>query len=458
MPKTTRALLALILATGADAQQHPRDKEIHDADTRAWWHTTESLANDGMEGRDTGSAAYQRAAQLVADRFREAGLHPAGDKGSFFQSVALHEAAVVAEGTSFTLLRDQGAEQPIAFLQKITINPAPNLPSETEAQLTFRGYCGLDAMQAVDGKIVVCFGTQRQGLPSGADRVTNARAGHARGIINVDDPYFTIEPPRWPAAYARTVTLASAATNTPPDDPLLVMRLSADVLSSLLEGTGQDSAAILAAGGHQQDLSSFDIPARLGVRLHLTQRSYRSPNILATLPGTNPNLKNEYVVVGAHLDGYGYGTPVLGDKLYNGALDDAAYVALLIQFAENLHREHRSLKRSLLFCAFTGEEKGLLGANYFVEHPTVPKSQLAADINLDQLRPLFPLRILTALAIDHSTLSTLARKVAADMGIELRPDAEPERNLLRRADHYPFLRAGVPAIGFIFGYVPGTDS
>jgi hypothetical protein len=458
--RTTLALFLLLLATTAQAQQHPRDTEIHDADTRAWWHTTESLASDSMEGRDTGSAAYQRAAELVAARFRKAGLQPAGDAGSFFQSVPLHESAVDTNGTSFTLVRDRGGEQPIAFLQQITINAAPGLPSETDAPLTFRGYCGKEAMQQIDGKIVICFGTQRQGLPSGVERTTNARAGQARGILNVDDPYFTIEPPRWPAAYARAVALndAEAAPNAQPGDPLLVMRLSAEVLPSLLEGTGQDSAAILAAGGHQQPLASFDLLARLRVRLHLTQRSYSSPNVLATLPGTDPSLKNEYIVIAAHLDGYGYGTPVQGDKLYNGALDDAAYVALLIQFAENLHRQHRSLKRSLLFCAFTGEEKGLLGSNYFVQHSTIPISQLAADINLDQLRPLFPLRILTALAIDDSTLGPLARQIATGMGIELRPDAEPERNLLRRADHYPFLRAGVPAIGFIFGYDAGTDS
>ena len=458
MPKTTPALILLLLSTVALAQQHPRDKDIHDPDTRAWWHTTEALANDGMEGRDTGSPAYQRAAVLVASRFRKAGLQPAGTNGAFFQSVPLHETAVQTDGTSFTILPDRGNEHPIAFLQQITITPAPGLPSETDAPLTFRGYCGPDAMKEIDGKIVVCFGTQRQGLTNAADRATNARAGHASGIINVDDPYFTIEPPRWPAAYARTVAIDAAPATNNAGDPILVMRLSAEVLPTLLDGTGQDSAAILAAGGRKQALSSFDIPARLRIRLHLNQRSYSSPNVLAKLPGTDSALKNEYVVIAAHLDGYGYGTPVQGDKLYNGALDDAAYVALLIQLAENLHREHRAFKRSLLFCAFTGEEKGLLGSNYFVEHPTVPISQLAADINLDQLRPLFPLRILTALAIDDSTLGTVARKIGSDMGIELRPDAEPERNLLRRADHYPFLRAGVPAIGFIFGYDAGSDS
>jgi Zn-dependent M28 family amino/carboxypeptidase len=113
-------------------------------------------------------------------------------------------------------------------------------------------------------------------------------------------------------------------------------------------------------------------------------------------------------------------------------------------------------KRSILFCAFTGEEKGLLGSTYFVEHPTVPIEAMAADINLDQLRPLFPLKILTALAIHDTSLGQTAAEVASAEGITLREDREPERGLLRRADHYPFLKAGVPSIGFIFGFEPNT--
>jgi hypothetical protein len=454
-----RKLIAVsLLVTTLYAQQHSRDKDIHDADTRAWWHTTETLSGDDMEGRDTGSAAYQRAADYVATRFHQAGLHPAGDNGTFFQSVLMHEVAVDTEGTSFTLLRDHGSELPIEFLQQITISATPNLPSESEAPLTFRGYCGKDAMQNIRGKFVICFGTRRQGLPNGAERITNAREGSARGVINVDDPSFTIEPPRWPSAYARSVTLGTAPAHIAPSNPLLTMSLNSQIFTKLLEGTSRDPVAILAAGGQKETLPSFDIPARLHIRLHLTQRTYRSPNVLAVLPGTDPTLKNEYIVIAAHLDGYGYGTAVQGDKLYNGALDDAAYVALLIQFADDVHRQHRMLKRSILFCAFTGEEKGLLGSNYFVDHSTVPVAQLAADINLDQLRPLFPLHILTALAVEDSTLGQTARLVGASMGIELRADREPERGLLRRADHYPFLRIGVPAIGFIFGYDAGTDA
>jgi hypothetical protein len=161
-------------------------------------------------------------------------------------------------------------------------------------------------------------------------------------------------------------------------------------------------------------------------------------------------------VLSAHLDGYGYGEPVDGDGLYNGAFDDAAYVATLVRLAEQ--RKGKGFRRSVLFAAWAAEEKGLHGSNWFVRHPTVPKEDLAAAINLDQLRPLFPLKILTQLAIDTSTLGADARAVGEEMGIRLRPDPEPERNLLRRSDHWPFLQIGVPATGFIFGYEPGTQA
>ncbi len=199
MPRIARELsfllllcLALALAAPlASAQQHLRDAEIHDADTLAWWHTTVALSNDGMEGRDTGSAAYQHAADYVANRFKAAGLTPAGENGSYFQTVPMHEIAVVADGTSFTLVGANSAQTALKFLQQITIAPADNLAPKFEAPLTFRGYCGKDAMADIAGKIVVCFGTQRAGLPSASVRSATAREGGALGLINVDDPYFT---------------------------------------------------------------------------------------------------------------------------------------------------------------------------------------------------------------------------------------------------------------------------
>ena len=464
------ALLAGALTGGlAAGQGHPRDAEIHDPDTLAWWHTTEALADDGMEGRDTGTAAYQQAADYVAGRFKAAGLQPAGEAGSYFQAVPMHEVDLTPEGTSFIVTRDGGETLPLKFLYEITTTPVAKTLLDGSGQLVFRGYCGADVMGDVKGKIVLCFGTQRTGLPTAAERAANARGGGAVGVVSVDDPGFTIEPPRWPYAYARSVTLAVPeipTVNRRGTPTLPGMRLSAAAFSKLLEGSGQDAAAILKAGGAQQPLANFDLKATLAVKLHTTEKDISSPNVLAVLPGSDPALRDQYVVVAAHLDGYGFGTPVMGDNLYNGALDDAAYVALLIQMADDLKAGHvagqgarlPAPKRSILFCAFTGEEKGLLGSNWFVGHPTVPIAALAADVNLDQLRPLFPLKILTALAIHDTTLGATATEVGAAKGIELREDREPERGLLRRADHYPFLQAGVPAIGFIFGFDPGTDA
>jgi len=448
--------LVLLLTVCARAQEHPRDKQIHDADTLAWWHTTEALSGDDMEGRDTGSAAYMRAAKYVEGRFQAAGLKPAGDGGTYLQTIGFHEVAVAGDGTSFSVVR-AGGETQLEFLEQITVTPAVSMLDEAEAPLTFRGYCGKETMQEIAGRIVVCFASQRTGMPSAAERAANARAGDAVGIVNVDDPFFTIEPPRWPAAYARTVMTNGSARAAA--RPLLTMRLKSEELATVIAGSGRDAVAILAAGGHKEPLESFDIPAKMRVKLHVTERSYSSPNVLAMLPGSDPTLAHEVVVIAAHLDGYGYGTAVKGDNLYNGALDDAAYVALLIQFADDVKAGRLAApRRSVLVCAFTGEEKGLLGSNYFVAHPTVERERLAADINLDQLRPLFPLKILTAEGIDDTTLGDTARAVGRSMGIALRPDMEPERGLLHRADEYPFLRIGVPGIGFIFGYDPGTEA
>ena len=481
-------VVSKLAAQSASVQQHPRDGEIHDADTLRWWHTTEALSGDAMEGRDTGSAAYQRAAEYVAGRFKAAGLLPAGDDGTYFQRVPMHEVQVEAVGTSFVVERAGGALK-LDFLQEITVAASETALHEGSGALAFRGYCGKEEMTDVAGKIVVCFGTQRMGLPSGVERAANAKAAGALGVVSVDDPYFTIEPPRWPYAYARSVTLREAGGEGVRLGTMLPgMRLSAEAFAKLLAGSGQDAAEILKLGGAKQPLPNFEIPGRLRVRLKLSSRDFSSPNVLAVRPGSDARLAGQYVVVAAHLDGYGYGTPVHGDNLYNGTLDDAAYVALLIQMADDLKAGaagHHGLtavsyspggqsdggsdaidkgitlvptKRSILFCAFTGEEKGLLGSSWFVKHPTVPVAELAADINLDQLRPLFPLKIMTAEAVNDTTLGATAREVGKGMGIEIREDREPERGLLRRADQYPFLKIHVPAISFIFGYDPGTDA
>jgi Zn-dependent M28 family amino/carboxypeptidase len=222
------------------------------------------------------------------------------------------------------------------------------------------------------------------------------------------------------------------------------------------DGSNRDADQILKLGGEKQPLPVFDIRRTFYAEFKITKRDFTAKNVIGVLRGRDPKLAAQHLVLSAHLDGYGYGEPVNGDKLYNGTLDDAAYVGTLIRFADK--RKGKPLRRSVVFAAFTGEEKGLLGARWFVGHPTVPTASIVADINLDQLRPLFPLDLMTELAVDDTSLGTTARAVAGSMAIRIQADPEPERGLLTRADHWPFMQAGIPGTGFIFGYTPGTEA
>lgn len=417
-----------------------------DPDTKAWWTTTADLSNDRMEGRDTGSPAYLRAARFVASKFAAAGLKPAGKNGSWFETVPMDEVRV--EGATM-----RAGNTPLVFLHDLTISPGEATPAHVEASLSYGGYCSTGALKDVSGKIVICHGTHRQGLPNAAQREAAAKAAGAAGILTIADPGFTVEPPRWPYAYARTVTLAGEPSN---HDPFLRMTLNANSLGKLLGGSGRNAAALIAAGSDGRPLPSFAIPGRFSADFRIRERNLSSPDVLALLAGSDPSLKGQVVVLSAHLDGYGYGEPVKGDRIYNGTLDDAAYVALLIRLAERRHGH--PFARPILFAAWTGEEKGLLGSRWFVAHPTIPLSGIAADINLDQLRPIFPLKLLTVHALDDTTLGDDARAVANSLGIEVQKDPEPERNLLRRSDQWPFLESGIPATAFVFGYKPGSRS
>lgn len=418
-----------------------------DAQTQAWWQTTEALSNDAMEGRDTGSPGYDRAAAYVADRFAAAGLQPAGDNDTYFQSINFTDIEVVSEGTTIAVNHANGAARQLRFLHEVSVTPTWGMVERLDGPLVFRGYCAASDMTGVRGAVVACFGARRSGQTTAASRLEAATAAGAVGIVNVDDMGFTIEPPRWPLAYARSVVLAQTSARL---RSIPVLRLGAPVFRELANAAGQDGAEILARGARGEPMASFDLSARLEARFATRERRYSSANVLAVLPGTDPALADEPVLLIAHLDGYGYGTPVNGDNLYNGALDDAAYVATLITFADA--RRGQGFRRPLIFAAVTGEEKGLHGSRWLAGHPTPAAATPVAVLNLDQLRPLYPLRILTTLALDDSTLGQTVRDIAEPMGIEVRPDLEPERNLLRRTDHWPFMQRGVPAVSFLFGF------
>ena len=429
-----------------------------DADTRAWWQRTSVLSADSMEGRDTGSPGQERAARHVARWLAAAGVKPLGDGGSWYQWVPMEEVAVTSGRV------DVGG-RPLRFLHDVTLRGQVR-PAMLEGALAYRGYCGADVLGDVRGKLVICHATRRPGLPTDEQRRTALQRAGAAGIIAIADPGFTVEPPRWPAAYARSVTLAGVAptpstpsvpTPTPTSGPALIaLSLRAEALRTVLAGSGQDADSLVAAGSDGRSLPTFDLRDRLRATFTTTRRTLRSPNVVGIFPGTDPAKADEAIVLTAHLDGYGYGTAVDGDSLYNGTLDDAAYVALIVRLLERRHGE--GFRRPIIVVIVTGEEKGLLGSRWLVAHLPVPRARIAGNINLDQLRPLFPLELLTVHALDDTSLGDDARAVAESLGIAVQHDPEPERGLLQRTDHWPFLQAGIPATNFVFGYRPGTES
>jgi hypothetical protein len=427
-----------VLFTGTSASTSASTST--DPDTAAWWKLTVALSNDSLEGRDTGSAGYERAASIVAARLSTAGMQPLGEHG-WLQPVALEEVAV-AKATARVGGKD------LRFLADFTVAAHYGLPARLSAPLAYRGYCGAATLGDVSGRIVVCHATHKPGLPTAAEREAAIRKAGALGQIEIADPGFTVEPPRWPFAYARSLSLAGKA---PAADSFVKLTLRAEALPLLFP----QGRALLADGAAGRPLPSRDGPT---MTLAFTTRKCEltSSNVVGVLPGTNLALADQAIVLTAHLDGYGHGYPVRGDGLYNGTLDDAAYVALIVRMLER--RGGKGFARPVIALIVTGEEKGLLGSKYWVGRPTWPLARVAANINLDQLRPIFPLHKLTVHARTDTTLGDDAEAIAKAMGIAVQDDPEPERGLLMRSDHWNFLRAGIPATNFVFGYDKGSTS
>lgn len=237
-------------------------------------------------------------------------------------------------------------------------------------------------------------------------------------------------------------------------DPFLDLIWNPAEIERLFSGSGRTFTRIVAAAEANQRLTTLPLNARLTGRFAATRSSLSSPNIVARLPGSDPALRDEYIVMTAHTDGYGVGTPVNGDSIYNGALDNAAGTAALIDIAEQLKAQRP--RRSILFTFVTAEEKGLLGSRYFVRNPTVPREAIVANLNYDMALPLYPLTSVTVLGAEESSLGADAQAVGATMSLPLAPDPFPERNSFIRSDQFAFIEAGIPAVAFKFGFAAGT--
>src|ERR1700757_81493 len=430
-------------------------------DGKTWWDSVKVLAADDMEGRETGSKGLERAEAYIVIQLQQAGLQPAGSDG-FYQPVELQSRQIVEKDSSLTLIRD-GKAEPLTLGEDAFFSTRVDLAPDVQARLVFVGY-GLtvpeqhyDDLAGLDlkGKVAVIVtgspseiaGALAAHYQSSAERWKAFRKAGAVGIIGVPNPA-SMDIPWSRMSVNRThvsMTLADPNFDDTAGEKLSVIFNPAHA-EQLFAGSGHSFDEIAALAKDRKQLPRFPLAVSVRATAKLAKQDVRSANIVARLPGSDPAMKNEYVVLSAHIDHIGIGEPINGDRIYNGAMDNASGSAVLLDVASSLKKSGETFKRSLLFVFVTGEEKGLLGSKYFTQYPTVDPKSMVADINIDMFLPIIPLKTLVVFGLTESDLGDLATQVAEARGVHVEADPDPQRNIFIRSDQYNFIRHGVPAL------------
>ncbi len=435
-----------------------------------WWSHVQFLADDSLEGRDTGSRGHAEAADYIEEQFRAAGLHPAGVNG-YRQWVDFDVTRIDEGRCALDLLRD-GTSEPIELGVDAIIGVTTESAEQLEAEAIFVGY-GLTvpelnyddlADQDLKGKIAVLVTGGPADIPGPIkshyqwvdERRRALRQAGVVGTVAIPNPK-AIERPWSRVAASRfepKMELKDPGYDVPTPLPLTIL-FNTDRAGMLFSRSGHRFQEILDGIQGGKPLPRFPLHTLIQARVGLTRSVVKSENVAGVLPGSDPRLKNEYVVVSAHLDHVGIGEPVNGDRIYNGAMDNASGDASLIEIARAMKESGARPRRSILFLSVTGEEKGLLGSQYYAAHPTV-SGPIVADLNMDMYSPLFPLKYLEVQGLDESTLGDDVRAVAEPLGVQVQPDQMPEHNLFIRSDQYSFIRRGVPSLMFRISYLPDS--
>jgi Zn-dependent M28 family amino/carboxypeptidase len=461
--KLAAAAGVLLLASCAASSLSP--------DARSWWAHVRFLASDDLEGRNTGSAGYLRAAEYVANKFEEFGAAPGGTQG-YLQRISFVSRRVREPECGLWTVRD-GVAEPLRLGLDANLGMGIDSADSTEAEAVFVGYGlkvpehGHDDLAGLDlaGKIAVALqggpatipGPLRSHAQSSAVRWKHLRAAGAIGVAIIGNPKHTDTP--WErSTLARlhpSMSLADSSMNES-EGQRLSIRVNPDRAEKLFAGSGHTFAEMLELADKEVALPRFPLGRSLRARVRFDRTTVESPNVVGIVRGGDPALANEYVVLSAHLDHLGIGGAIRGDSIYNGAMDNAAGVATLIEIARLAKESGQKPRRSIILLALTGEEKGLEGSRYFAAHPTVPIESIVADVNMDMFLPLVPFERLTAYGIDESDLGDVVRWVAERRGITIEPDAQPQRNIFIRSDQYSFIKRGVPSLSFKIAFKPGS--
>jgi len=437
------------------------------------WEDVRLLADDAMEGRRAGSPGHRRAAQFVADTFRKAGLQP-GVPGDYLQEVRLETRQIVEANSSLKLLAG-GNERPLKLGDDAGLLLRGDITPAVEAPLVFVGHglllpqYGVDDLRGLDlkGKIVVAFLAAPASVPgsagahfgSPAERWKVYKAAGAVGVMFIPNPH-SMEMP-----WERNVKMRL--------EPFMQLKGGEDLFSGmhlwvmlnparfplLLEGTGRNSDELLALLKEGKALPHFDLPAHISAKVDARVAESTSENVIGVLPGSDAALREEFVVLSAHLDHLGIASEGQGDdkgdRLFNGAMDNASGIAVLLQVVRDLSGK-KAPRRSIVFAAVTAEELGLLGSRAYVADARKRGQRIVANLNTDMFMPLFPMKQVVVFGLEESDLAEDARAIAKELGVELQTDPQPQRNRFIRSDQYSFIRAGIPSLATKIGYVANS--
>lgn len=429
------------------------------------------LASDSLRGREAGTRDFDVAADYVAARMLAAGLKPGGTDGSWFQPVTLTTYRP-AERATWTLRR-RGRDVPFLFGKDFVNEPVPSAPDfKAEGEIVFAGYgivyaaAGRDDYAGLDvrGKIVAILAGAPAALPADVrahfdDDAQKARLAGARGakaVLVLETAArrrdFSVESIAPYYAYPRTGWVGpDGATDDPSPRAPVVGQVSQVGAAKLFDGAAMRWAEVQAADMRGDRMPTGRLVGHLSVASKTRIATRESRNVVGLIEGRDPTLRSQYVALTAHLDHIGMGREVRGDSIYNGAMDNAAGVSMILEIARAIQESGRRPRRSILFLALTAEEKGLLGSAYFTRYPTVPKGSIVADVNLDMPILTYPLVDLVVLGGERSSLGPAVAAAARAEGLGVVPDPEPEEMFFVRSDHYSFVRAGIPAVSIDTG-------
>jgi hypothetical protein len=469
----SRALLFIAAATGLFAADYA-------AEGKLWWSHIQFLADDALDGRAVGSPGYWKAVQYVETQFDKLGLKPAGTKG-YLQPVRFETRRLTE--SSIELIVD-GKTEPVTAAEA-TLSSRGDVQPLVEAPMVFVGYgmsipeAGHDELSGLDlkGKIAVYVNAQppvaapasvKAHFSSTAERWAALKRAGAIGSATIANPRPNAPGQDAAQQQAQGGAGGRGGRGAPASfvlaDPELQDQTGQTVAMTI---TRRGADRFFAASGHtfeeieglardNKPLPRFPLAATLRAKAKVVRESLEAPNVVAVLRGSDRRLKDEYVIMSAHLDHLGPGRPVADDSNYNGAMDDASGVASVLEVARLLKESGAKPKRSIVFLTVAAEERGLLGSKYFASRPTVPAKAIVADINLDMFLPLYALKVLEVQGLTESTLGDQVRAAAKGLGVEVQTDREPEQNRFVRSDQYSFIRSGVPALAFKFGYEFGS--